>query len=75
MVIKKLGWKLFDIKRGEQIIEFTPQKEGIIPWSCWMGMIPGVFVVEDDVSSASLDEVELPPASSCGSNGGCGCGG
>lgn len=65
----------FDIKPGEQVIEFTPTESGKVPWSCWMGMIPGVFVVEDDVSSASLDEVELPPASSCGSNGGCGCGG
>ena len=26
----------FDIKKGEQIIEFTPTENGVIPWSCWM---------------------------------------
>ena len=33
---------------GEQIIEFTPAETGIIPWSCWMGMIPGTFIVVED---------------------------
>lgn len=31
---------------GEQVVEFTPPSAGVIPWSCWMGMIPGTFVVE-----------------------------
>jgi len=83
--VPKLGLK-FDIKYGEQIIEFTPEKEGVISWSCWMGMIPGAFVVKDDVGNADtvLDSVELQQGScggSCGSptcgaakGGGCGCG-
>ncbi len=37
----------FDIKKGEQTIEFTPKETGIIPWSCWMGMIQGKFIVVD----------------------------
>jgi sulfite exporter TauE/SafE/copper chaperone CopZ/LysM repeat protein len=35
----------FDIKPGRQTIEFTPEKTGVIPWSCWMGMLRGEFVV------------------------------
>jgi len=71
----------FDIKKGEQIIEFTPTKEGVIPWSCWMGMIPGTFVVKEDIDLndkvAIQNEIEKVPAKSssvgtCG--GGCGCG-
>ncbi|MBR9690828.1 hypothetical protein GOV08_04035 [Candidatus Woesearchaeota archaeon] len=69
----------FDIKRGEQVIEFTPDKEGVVSWSCWMGMIPGVFIVKEDTSNAqaALEEVEVPKGGSCGggSGGGCGCGG
>jgi len=36
----------FDIQKGEQVIEFTPEKAGTIRWSCWMGMIKGSFLVE-----------------------------
>lgn len=48
--VPSLGLK-FDINEGEQIIEFTPEKEGIISWSCWMGMIPGVFIVKEGTTS------------------------
>ena len=86
--VPKLGLK-FDIKRGEQIIEFTPTETGTIPWSCWMGMIPGVFVVKDSVDGTviqeELDNVQVPQGGSCGGScgsstcgaargGGCGCG-
>jgi hypothetical protein len=37
----------FDVKSGRQIIEFTPAKAGVIPWSCWMGMLHGDFQVID----------------------------
>lgn len=47
IVIPTLGME-FKIKLGEQTIEFTPQETGVIPWSCWMGMIPGAFVVVAD---------------------------
>jgi sulfite exporter TauE/SafE/copper chaperone CopZ len=35
----------FDVKKGPQTIEFTPDKLGVIPWSCWMGMLHGEFNV------------------------------
>ncbi len=80
--VPKLGLR-FDIKKGEQIIEFTPDKEGVIPWSCYMGMIPGTFVVVDTIDTTNqeevkekLDSVQVPKGGSCGgSGGGCGCGG
>ena len=77
--VPKLGLN-FDIKQGEQIIEFTPTETGTISWSCWMGMIPGVFIVQDEVDGNSagqaLNEVAVPKGGSCGaSGGGCGCGG
>jgi len=74
----------FDIKEGEQTIEFTPDEEGVISWSCWMGMIPGVFIVKDDIDLSNTAEVQKELAAvpeleggSCGggSGGGCGCGG
>jgi sulfite exporter TauE/SafE len=65
----------FDISMGEQIIEFTPTEAGKIPFSCWMGMIPGVFVVVDDGEDVgnALTGAVVAKGSSCG--GGCGCGG
>lgn len=67
----------FDIRPGEQIIEFTPDKEGIIRWSCWMGMIPGTFIVKEDIDLGDEEEVQkeleaVPeqPRGSCG--GSCG---
>ena len=43
--VPKLGLN-FNIKKGEQRIEFTPAEAGTIPWSCWMGMIKGTFIVK-----------------------------
>ncbi|MBU2638627.1 MAG: sulfite exporter TauE/SafE family protein [Nanoarchaeota archaeon] len=67
----------FRINPGLQTIEFTPTETGTISWSCWMGMIPGVFVVVDDGTDSvkALSEVPVPSGGSCGGGGGCGCGG
>jgi plastocyanin domain-containing protein len=76
--VPKLGLN-FNIKPGEQIIEFTPTEEGTIAWSCWMGMIPGTFIVKDDVNTSTeiqkeLNSASVPKMGSCGGSGGCGCG-
>lgn len=34
------------ISFGENVIRFLPDKTGEIPFSCWMGMVRGKFVVE-----------------------------
>jgi hypothetical protein len=74
--VPKLGLE-FDIKKGEQVIEFTPTQEGVIPWSCWMGMIPGSFIVTDDgtASQDQLKQASKVASSGGGCGGGCGCGG
>jgi sulfite exporter TauE/SafE len=35
-----------NISSGKNIVSFTPDKTGEIPFSCWMGMVRGKFVVE-----------------------------
>lgn len=34
-----------NISSGPNIITFTPEKSGEIPFSCWMGMVRGKFIV------------------------------
>jgi hypothetical protein len=45
----------FDVQKGENVIEFTPRQVGVIPWSCWMGMIPGSFLVYEQAQTAPDD--------------------
>jgi uncharacterized protein len=35
---------------GDNIVEFTPDKKGSIPYTCWMSMIKSTIMVVDDVS-------------------------
>lgn len=80
--VPKLGLN-FDIKQGIQTIEFTPNQEGVISWSCWMGMIQGTFIVKENIDlnnqevvQKELEAVQVPKGGSCGgAGGGCGCGG
>ncbi len=37
---------------GDNVIEFTPAKEGVIPYSCWMGMIRSRITVVKDLAAA-----------------------
>lgn len=36
---------------GKNVIEFTPTKPGKVPYTCWMGMIPGMITVVDSVKT------------------------
>ncbi len=74
----------FDVKKGTQTIEFTPDKSETVTFSCWMGMIRGTFIVKDNINSndasvkAEVAKVAAatPKGASCGGGGGgCGCGG
>ncbi|HHV28503.1 urease accessory protein UreH domain-containing protein [Acetivibrio mesophilus] len=42
---------------GDNIIEFTPDKEGNFVYSCWMGMIRGYIKVVDDINAADQDDI------------------
>jgi plastocyanin domain-containing protein len=81
IVVPDLGLN-FPVKSGEQVIEFTPTKEGLISWGCWMGMIPGTFLVNNNVdlsvketSEKELNEYSPPAGGSCRMGGlsGSGC--
>jgi len=80
--VPKLGLS-FKIKQEEQTIEFTPNEEGTISWSCWMGMIRGIFIVKKDLNFDSPEDIKKElsyiPATeqgdSCTVGGSCGCGG
>ncbi len=55
IIVKDYGLDI-KLKNGENIVEFTPDNNGIIKWSCWMNMIKGTFIVVDDPTNMS--EVE-----------------
>jgi sulfite exporter TauE/SafE/plastocyanin domain-containing protein/copper chaperone CopZ len=85
VLVPKLKIQKF-LSAGENIVEFTPNEVGTLPFSCSMGMYTGEFDVYDDnapVSSvpATQNIVNTAQAASansgtCGvSGGGCGCGG
>lgn len=68
------------LQLGENVFNFTPSKTGTIRFSCSMGMYTGVFNVVDENGKPSglLPDSPNSPAgttASCGSSGGCGCGG
>jgi len=42
---------------GDNIIEFIPQKEGNIIYTCWMGMISGNIKVVDNINNVSLKDL------------------
>ena len=60
IVVPKLGLTI-DLKLGEQTVEFTPSHEGMILWSCWMGMLRGEFQVTDAVDLKPNAENPEPP--------------
>lgn len=78
IIVSKYGLN-FKVKSGIQTIEFTPTESGTVPWSCWMGMLKGAFIVQDNVDANSVaqavSQVQVPKGASCGMGGGCGCGG
>ena len=45
IIIPKLNQSI-NIQKGENILEFTPTEKGTLPFSCWMGMVRGKFIVE-----------------------------
>jgi plastocyanin domain-containing protein len=67
IIIPKLD-KQVDLVPGDNVIEFTPEESGTIPYSCWMGMIRSKITVVDDIGN--IDPV--PEGSANGSDNGTG---
>ncbi len=40
-----------DLSAGDNVIEFTPEKSGEVPFSCWMGMIRSKITIVDDINN------------------------
>jgi plastocyanin domain-containing protein len=61
MIIREYGIQ-HSFKTGDNVIEFTPEKTGKIPYSCWMGMIrSSITVVAEGQSIADVLEPSLAP--------------
>lgn len=61
IVIPQYDLKI-NVEPGKQTVEFTPKETGVVPWSCWMGMMPGTFiVVENKLPAGGIKTVK--PAS------------
>ena len=62
---------------GENIIEFTPEKTGTIPYTCWMGMIRGNILATDGTDAPQAFSEEQPQSGDNGydsyGNSGMGC--
>jgi uncharacterized protein len=56
----------FDLKPGRQTLRFTPTQSGVIPWSCWMGMLRGQFdVIEPGAEPLPAEEPKSAPCVRC----------
>ncbi len=56
-----------DLKPGDNIVEFTPKATGVVPYSCWMGMIRSGFGVVPDLGAvAGKTNSSYDPASGPG---------
>jgi sulfite exporter TauE/SafE/copper chaperone CopZ/plastocyanin domain-containing protein len=52
----------YGFKPGENVIEFTPEKTGRFPYSCWMGMIrSSITVVAEGENVADIKEPDITP--------------
>ncbi|WP_286291435.1 sulfite exporter TauE/SafE family protein [Methylomarinovum tepidoasis] len=59
ILVPQLGLEV-ELKPGTQVVEFTPDKAGTIPWSCWMGMLHGEFIVVDGDGGQVAQTVRRP---------------
>lgn len=46
---------------GDNVIQFTPDEAGLVPYTCWMGMLDGRILVVDDLF-ASPEATAAPAA-------------
>jgi sulfite exporter TauE/SafE/copper chaperone CopZ len=60
--VPKYGLR-YDFKReGERVtLEFTPEEEGVILFTCWMGMARGDIIVKEDITEVKEPEFEKKP--------------
>lgn len=54
MNLSEYGITEYSLHPGENVIEFTPDKTGKFPYSCWMGMIRGSITVTENGSPSKV---------------------
>ncbi|HEX3075737.1 MAG TPA: sulfite exporter TauE/SafE family protein [Lachnospiraceae bacterium] len=70
IVIPEYGIQV-DLQPGDNVIEFTPDKTGSYPFSCWMGMIRSQIQVVEDLSVTNgLDDLNANTTDDAGANSG-----
>ena len=47
--------KSVPLNTGDNVVEFTPSKSGVYPYSCWMGMIRSSITVVDDITAVKTN--------------------
>lgn len=55
------------IEEGYNVIRFTPETEGQLGFSCWMGMLDGMFLVVDDINNIpdNINAIAPTPVKCC----------
>ena len=71
VIIPKYGVEK-DLQPGQNVIEFTPEETGKIPYSCWMGMIRSNINVVDDITQINRTST-VEDADAAGLSGGASC--
>lgn len=71
MTIPELN-KQIELVPGDNLIEFTPEEEGDIVYTCWMGMISSKIKVVSDITKVSEKDISSSEQPSSGALGG-GC--
>jgi len=59
IVAREFGIDNRKLEVGDNIIEFTPAREGEFVYSCWMGMIHGYIKVVNDINEIDQDDINL----------------
>jgi plastocyanin domain-containing protein len=54
----------YDLMAGDNMIEFTPEESGTVPFSCWMGMIRSKITVVEDLSNIDNSKIAETPDNS-----------
>ena len=60
---------------GDNLIEFTPDRDGTISYTCWMGMISSSIRIVPDLKVLTASDLSAPPGGSIASAFGSGGGG
>ena len=72
-IIREYGI-VYEFKPGENVVEFTPNRVGNVPYTCWMGMIPGTITVVSPGTGAAMGGSQTAPAPLQKGGGCCGSG-